>query len=542
MNQILVIRFDEEELAMEDKIRKIFDEFDFSEAEELMKNIDPTDINDTGLNETCIRNMVFEKLKVCTNEAVNEAVNETENEAENETVNETANEAANEAVNETENEAVNEAVNETENEAVNEAVNEAANEVVNEAENEMTVQRADTDKKLEKNFDESKNVVPLENTGSVKHAKHMKYVKYVKYAAACLVLVCGSFTLGRLAERSAQAPAGNTKVADATDGEASNTESPEDKNSDPGTQDTYQKDEMHKDKEYADDVMAGYGKDNGYKNDDNRKSEENDDADNTSSETKTDKIKKNVSEKADNSHANNEENDKNKNNYSRFITQDIEDVLIKAIDEIDMESFEERYNSLDELLKNTDIVVRGGKMSSRFINAGKNLYDVYAKFNVDTVLYDRTGEDISPKIKVIEGMAYNTKTNTVIHYNDYQYMKCDQEYILFLDRHNNGFYSITGISYGKIPLDEGEDNTSLNRAVLDKYGLSKLNDIINEARARFVVENDSKNKSTAENDSKNESTAENDSRDKSTAENDSKNKLTVENDAKPGEDMLTDNK
>ena len=521
MNQILVIRFDEEELAMEDKIRKIFDEFDFSEAEELMKNIDPTDINDTGLNETCIRNMVFEKLKVCANEAVNETENEAVNEAANETVNETENEAVNETANETENEAVNEAVNETENEAVNETVKEVANE--------MTVQRADTDKKLEKNFDESKNVVPLENTGSVKHAK---YMKYVKYAAACLVLVCGSFTLGRLVERSAQAPAGNTKVAEATDGEASNTESPEDKNSDPGTQDTYQKDEMHKDKEYADDVMAGYGRDNGYKNDDKRESEENDDADNTSSETKTDKIKKDVSEKADKSHANNEKNDKNKNNYSRFITQDIEDVLIKAIDEIDMESFEERYNSLDELLENTDIVVRGGKMSSRFINAGKNLYDVYAKFNVDTVLYDRTGEDISPKIKVIEGMAYNTKTNTVIHYNDYQYMKCDQEYILFLDRHNNGFYSITGISYGKIPLDEGEDNTSLNRAVLDKYGLSKLNDIINEARARFVVENDSKNKSTAENDSKNESTA----------ENDRKNKLTVDNDDKPGEDMLTDNK
>ncbi len=500
---------------MEDKIRKIFDEFDFSEAEELMKNIDPTDNNDTGLNETRIRNMVFEKLKVC----ANETVNETENEAVNEAVNKTANEA----------------VNETENETVNEAANEAVKEVAN----EMTVQRADTDKKLEKNFDESKNVVPLENTESVKHAK---YMKYVKYAAACLVLVCGSFTLGRLVERSAQAPAGNTKVADATDGEASSTESPEDKNSDPGTQDTYQKDEMHKDKEYADDVMAGYGKDNGYKNDDNRKSEENDDADNTSSETKTDKIKKNVSEKAYKSLANNEKNDKNKNNYSRFITQDIEDVLIKAIDEIDMESFEERYNSLDELLKNTDIVVRGGKMSSRFINAGKNLYDVYAKFNVDTVLYDRTGEDISPKIKVIEGMAYNTKTNTVIHYNDYQYMKCDQEYILFLDRHNNGFYSITGISYGKIPLDEGEDNTSLNRAVLDKYGLSKLNDIINEARARFVVENDSKNKVVSENDSKNESTAENDSRDKSTVENDSKNKLTVENDAKPGEDMLTDKK
>ena len=538
MNQILVIRFDEEELAMEDKIRKIFDEFDFSEAEELMKNIDPTDINDTGLNETCIRNMVFEKLKVCANEAVNETENEAVNETENEAVNEAANETVNEVANETENEAVNEAANETENEAANEAVNEA----VNEAASEMTVQRADTDKKLEKNFDESKNVVPLENTESVKHAKHMKYVKYVKYAAACLVLVCGSFTLGRLVERSAQAPAGNTKVADATDGEASNTESPEDKNSDLRTQDTYQKDEMHKDKEYADDVMAGYGKDNGYKNDDKRKSEENDDADDTSSETKTDKIKKNVSEKADKSLANNEENDKNKNNYSRFVTQDIEDVLIKAIDEIDMESFEERYNSLDELLKNTDIVVRGGKMSSRFINAGKNLYDVYAKFNVDTVLYDRTGEDISPKIKVIEGMAYNTKTNTVIHYNDYQYMKCDQEYILFLDRHNNGFYSITGISYGKIPLDEGEDNTSLNRAVLDKYGLSKLNDIINEARARFVVENDSKNKSTAENDSKNESTAENDAKNKVVSENDSRNKSTVENDAKPGEDMLTDNK
>lgn len=517
MNQILVIRFDEEELAMEDKIRKIFDEFDFSEAEELMKNIDPTDNNDTGLNETRIRNMVFEKLKVCANEAENETENETVNEAANETVNETVNEAANETV------------NEAVNEAANEAVNETVNETVKEVANEMTVQRADTDKKLEKNFDESKNVVPLENTGSVKHAK---YMKYVKYAAACLVLVCGSFTLGRLVERSAQAPAGNTKVADATDSEASNTECPEDKNSDPGTQDTYQKDEMQKDKEYADDVMAGYGKDNGCKNDDKRKSEENDDADNTSSETKTDKIKKNVSKKADKLHANNEKNDKNKNNYSRFITQDIEDVLIKAIDEIDMESFEERYNSLDELLKNTDIVVRGGKMSSRFINAGKNLYDVYAKFNVDTVLYDRTGEDISPKIKVIEGMAYNTKTNTVIHYNDYQYMKCDQEYILFLDRHNNGFYSITGISYGKIPLDEGEDNTSLNRAVLDNYGLSKLNDIINEARARFVVENDSKNKVVSENDSKN----------KSTAENDSKNKLTVENDAKPGEDMLTDNK
>ncbi|MDY2598938.1 MAG: hypothetical protein SOW12_03280 [Lachnospiraceae bacterium] len=510
---------------MEDKIRKIFDEFDFSEAEELMKNIDPTDNNDTGLNETRIRNMVFEKLKVCANEAENETENETVNEAANETVNETVNEAANETVNEAENETVNEAVNEAANEAVNETVNETIKEVAN----EMTVQRADTDKKLEKNFDESKNVVPLENTGSVKHAK---YMKYVKYAAACLVLVCGSFTLGRLVERSAQAPAGNTKVADATDGEASNTECPEDKNSDPGTQDTYQKDEMQKDKEYADDVMAGYGKDNGCKNDDKRKSEENDDADNTSSETKTDKIKKNASKKADKLHANNEKNDKNKNNYSRFITQDIEDVLIKAIDEIDMESFEERYNSLDELLKNTDIVVRGGKMSSRFINAGKNLYDVYAKFNVDTVLYDRTGEDISPKIKVIEGMAYNTKTNTVIHYNDYQYMKCDQEYILFLDRHNNGFYSITGISYGKIPLDEGEDNTSLNRAVLDNYGLSKLNDIINEARARFVVENDSKNKVVSENDSKN----------KSTAENDSKNKLTVENDAKPGEDMLTDNK
>ena len=69
---------------MEDKIRKIFDEFDFSEAEELMKNIDPTDNNDTGLNETRIRNMVFEKLKVCANEAVNETANEAANETENE--------------------------------------------------------------------------------------------------------------------------------------------------------------------------------------------------------------------------------------------------------------------------------------------------------------------------------------------------------------------------------------------------------------------------------------------------------------------------
>lgn len=229
--------------------------------------------------------------------------------------------------------------------------------------------------------------------------------------------------------------------------------------------------------------------------------------------------------------------------FESMPSSDVDKLISDSTSEIDMEGFVVKYNNLEEMIDDSDYIVRGVKSQSILkASEDKDVYSLVAEFKVKSLLVDNIGDDIDKKIRVDEGIRYDAKEEKVLHVGGYKSMTCKKEYILFLKKTSKGNFRIAGLIYGKVPVDKKEDAIDVDEAYARDKQIVRLVNIVNEARDRFLHYDEESNKNDDKDDDKNNN--ENKDNDKNDDKNNDKNK-DDDNDigtAPPETDSPYDNK
>lgn len=168
-------------------------------------------------------------------------------------------------------------------------------------------------------------------------------------------------------------------------------------------------------------------------------------------------------------------------------TKGIAKLLDEYACEIDMTAFEAEYNNVDDMLVDCDVVVKGTKTHSILtITNDDNIYNLMAGFEVSSVLWNNTDEELDDEIFVKEGITVNSENECYTHVGGYIPMKADKEYILFLKFTGKSYHKIAGGVYGKIPLDSSEEILHLDGDYEINQDISDLYSIVSYARDRFA--------------------------------------------------------
>ncbi|MBE5927983.1 MAG: hypothetical protein E7267_01185 [Lachnospiraceae bacterium] len=167
-------------------------------------------------------------------------------------------------------------------------------------------------------------------------------------------------------------------------------------------------------------------------------------------------------------------------------TKEIAELLDEYACEIDMASFVAEYNNVDDMLMDCDIVVRGAKKQSILsITGDDDIYSLMAGFEVSSVLWNNTDEEIDDEIMVKEGITVNAENKCYTHVKGYIPMQLDKEYILFLKFTGKSYCKVAGGVYGKIPLDSSEEILHLDSDYVINQDIKDLYSIVSYARDRF---------------------------------------------------------
>ena len=233
-------------------------------------------------------------------------------------------------------------------------------------------------------------------------------------------------------------------------------------------------------------------------------------------------------------------NDKNNNNTkdkihdnimmgideeSRFLgmqTDDIEELMSVSDGVIDMEALEASYVSVNDLVNDSDYVVKAVKTSSVFKRSGKkHIYKLASKVTVKSVLVNNVEEDMEELVRVNEGILYSAKDSCYTQIGGYTRMKLGYEYILFLKRSASGkAFDITGFAYGKVPMDKSEQVLSTGSNDSDADKVNDIKFIIESARKKYSDYNpDSEPSSNPDKTDKSDKSDKSDSSDKSDEQN-----------------------
>lgn len=180
--------------------------------------------------------------------------------------------------------------------------------------------------------------------------------------------------------------------------------------------------------------------------------------------------------------------------YGKLMTlssDEIEELFDDYANEIDMDAFKAEYDTLENMINDSDFIIRGRKVSSSLCGLDEDyMYSLTAKFEVDTVLDDKTGKDIPDKIKVNESILVDEKRECYTYVGGYNYMKVGNEYILFLKKAKKGYYNIAGGVYGKVPVNPDEEVMYIDSGYIQEQDLKNLYKIINYAREKYIQESD----------------------------------------------------
>lgn len=248
------------------------------------------------------------------------------------------------------------------------------------------------------------------------------------------------------------------------------------------------------------------------------------DSDDTSSKPKEDKNKEDKNHSHKPSTGTNIKTGDNAeiDDFESMPSSDVDKLISDSTSEIDMEGFVVKYNNLEEMIDDSDYIVRGVKSQSILkASEDKDVYSLVAEFKVKSLLVDNIGDDIDKKIRVDEGIRYDAKEEKVLHVGGYKSMTCKKEYILFLKKTSKGNFRTAGLIYGKVPVDEKEDAIDVDEAYTENRHIVRLLNIINEARDRFRHYDEEPDKNDDKDDGKNNN--ENKDNDKNDDKNNDKN-------------------
>lgn len=123
------------------------------------------------------------------------------------------------------------------------------------------------------------------------------------------------------------------------------------------------------------------------------------------------------------------------------------------------------FNSLEEMEKYSPIIIKGRKMieeepSYEFNKKGEIITSyTLSKVEVEEIIKDDANElDIGKNISILENEALNIMTQQIEHRANYKKTETDKEYYLFIYKASNGeWYIPSGVTFGKIPIDENEE-------------------------------------------------------------------------------------
>ncbi|WP_246943294.1 hypothetical protein [Bacillus pinisoli] len=126
---------------------------------------------------------------------------------------------------------------------------------------------------------------------------------------------------------------------------------------------------------------------------------------------------------------------------------------------------EKIYNSLDELEKESPLIVIGKKIDGKSIfdrdeEGIPNYYFTLSDFEVKSVIKNDTERVIDKKITILETAAYEENHDQLLSVNGYLPMEDNKKYILFLELNESengpsvGSYNIKGVVFGKFAFEE----------------------------------------------------------------------------------------
>lgn len=168
-------------------------------------------------------------------------------------------------------------------------------------------------------------------------------------------------------------------------------------------------------------------------------------------------------------------------------SDEVDAILSDSADEIDMDSFGAEFPSLNDMIKNSDYVIKGSKTASSLVSSeGADEYDLYAEFEVSNVLCNNTDADIKSVIKIKEGIKYNAESECYTHIRGYAYMKTGSEYILFINKMSKNKYELSGLLCGKVPCDIEEQEMCLDSDFVGNDSVKKIKGIISSARDKYT--------------------------------------------------------
>ena len=155
----------------------------------------------------------------------------------------------------------------------------------------------------------------------------------------------------------------------------------------------------------------------------------------------------------------------------------------------------DNYDNIEELKEDADIIITGTKINEEpsqvfyaengCINLGYTLSDI----RIDSIntTTPNSALSVGDTIKILENEFFDEKSNTNYHIDGYCKMKNNESYMLFLRySEDNAWYIPLGVVFGKVPIDENEDNLltddlelknkvdTLSNEIYEEYDLSSF--------------------------------------------------------------------
>lgn len=247
--------------------------------------------------------------------------------------------------------------------------------------------------------------------------------------------------------------------------------------------------------ETIDNQSAENDKDNSIINDETESGKIDKDKDDKEPSNKTNKNDKDKKDKDKKKPIKNESSQviagENKDDPGAFKSEDVDELLDNSTDDIDMETFEVTFDSIDKLSDESDYVVKGYKTASTLESStGEDEYDLFAEFKIDKVLSNNAEKDIADTIMIKEGIRYNAESKCYTHIGGYSYMKTGKEYIIFIKKQSKHKYKLTTLLCGKVPLDKDEQIVCIDSDFLGKDDVNKLKKFCSDAREKYSDKKD----------------------------------------------------
>lgn len=231
--------------------------------------------------------------------------------------------------------------------------------------------------------------------------------------------------------------------------------------------------------------------------------------------------------------------------YLGMSTDDIEELITASDSVTDMEALNTSYVSVNDMVTDSDYVVKAVKTSSFFKKSDtSHIYRLASKVTVKSVLVNNIEEELNDTIKVNEGIRYNADDSSYTQLAGYTRMRLGYEYILFLKRSASGkSFDIVGVVYGKVPMDKSEAVISADPGYADADKINDVKYIIESARKKYSDYNpDSQAAVTPDRNDKHDKTDKTDKNDNTGSTNNSNNSNNSTNTNNSGSTQDSDKK